>query len=230
MLSLASSQASRLSLGRGLAIALAFGALVWGPHARAQVNNITVTVNGVQAALTYVSPTQINFQIPWETTPGLSVPVQVTRDSVPSAVETITIANSSSPSMFLEDFTNGIAWMTGATGCATTQCTTAQTGTVYQLWANGLGPKNAPEQDGVPVVFNGGSLDPLQVVGGPTNCVLTIGGEPATVDYCGAAPFEIIDQLNFTYPGGVSSSTPYVDAVLTINGATGRFRVPAPAQ
>jgi len=194
------------------------------------LGGVSVTVDGVPAALTYVSPAQINFQLPWETTPGVAVNVQVTRNSVTSAVETITIANNASPSMFLNDFTDGIAWMTGAQGCEATQCNTAVTGTEYQLWANGLGPKNAPEQDGVPVVFTGGSLDPLQVAGGPTNCQLTVGGEPATVVYCGAAPFEIIDQLNFIYPSGVSTSAPYVDAVLTINGATGRFRVPAPAQ
>jgi uncharacterized protein (TIGR03437 family) len=192
------------------------------------LDGVTVTVDGTPAPLTYLSPTQINFQMPWETVPGVAVNVQVTRNNVASAVETITIAASASPSMFLEDFTNGIAWMT-APGCLTTECI-AQTGGVYQLWANGLGPKNTPEQDGVPVVFTGGSLDPLQVVGGPTACQLTIGGEPATVVYCGAAPFEIIDQLNFMYPGGVPTTEPYVDAVLTINGATGRFRVPAPTQ
>jgi len=48
------------------------------------------------------------------------------------------------------------------------------------------------------------------------------------VDYCGAAPGLIIDQVNFAYPSGISSGTPYVDATLTINGVTGRFRVPAP--
>jgi len=55
-----------------------------------------------------------------------------------------------------------------------------------------------------------------------------IGGQAATVNYCGAAPGEIIDQLNFVYPAGVSTASPYVDATLTINGVTGRFRVPAP--
>ncbi len=189
---------------------------------------VTVTVDGVAAPLVYLSPTQINFQVPWETAPGVAVQVQVTRNTIASAPETITIASSASPSMFYEDFTNGIAWMT-APGCAALQCT-AQTGGVYQLWANGLGPKNSPEQDGVPVVFTGGSLNPLQVVGGPTNCQLTIGGEPATVLYCGAAPGEIIDQLDFMYPPVGATSEPYVEAVLTINGATGRFRVPAPAQ
>jgi uncharacterized protein (TIGR03437 family) len=188
---------------------------------------VTVTVDGVPAPLVYLSPTQINFQVPWETVPGVAVNVQVTRNSIASAVETITIAASASPSMFYADFTNGIAWMTGA--CPTTQCS-AQAGGVYQLWANGLGPKNAAEEDGVPVAYSGGPLTPLEVPGGTAACQLTIGGQPATVDYCGAAPFEIIDQLNFTYPSGVSTSAPYAEAVLTINGATGRFRVPAPAQ
>ena len=197
-------------------------------HFVKSLHGVTVTVDGVPAPLTYVSPIQINFQIPWETAPGVAVNVQVTRNSVASATETITIAANASPSMFFEDFTNGVAWMT-ATGCATTQCT-AQAGTIYQLWANGLGPKNAAEQDGVPVLLGGGPLTPLEVPGGAATCRLTIGGLPARVDYCGAAPFEIIDQLNFYYPSGVSASAPYADAVLTINGATGRFRVPAPAK
>lgn len=193
------------------------------------LGGVSVAVDGVPAPLTYVSPVQINFQIPWETAPGLAVNIQVTRGSNTSAVETITIAATASPSMFLEDYTSGIAWMTGAAGCVTTQCSVAQADTAYQLWANGLGPKNAPEQDGVPVVFTGGSLSPLEVSGGTANCQLTIGGLPANVLYCGAAPGEIIDQLNFMYPSGVSTSAPYADAVLTINGAVGRFRVPAPA-
>lgn len=192
------------------------------------LSGVTVTVDGVAAPLVYVSPTQINFQMPWETAPGLAVNVVVTNGSAASAAETITMAASASPSMFFADFTNGIAWMTSPT-CATEQCT-AQAGGVYQLWANGLGPKNAPEQDGVPVVFTGGSLDPLQVAGGPTNCQLTVGGLPANILYCGAAPGEIIDQLDFIYPPVLASGAAYTEAVLTINGATGRFRVPAPPQ
>ncbi|HTQ56936.1 MAG TPA: family 16 glycosylhydrolase [Bryobacteraceae bacterium] len=191
------------------------------------VGDVSVTVGGTPAALTYVSATQINFQIPWEVTPGTAVNVQVTRAGTPSQNETITIAADTAPSMFLEDYTTGIAWMTGP-GCETSECG-AQTGGVYQLWANALGPKNAAEQDGVPAVY-AGSLTPLEVPGGNASCQLTIGGKAAAVDYCGAAPGEIIDQVNFTYPSGVSSSAPYVDTTLTINGVTGRFRLPAPAQ
>ena len=189
------------------------------------VAGVTVSVDGVNAPLIYVSPNQINFQIPWETAPGMAVNVKVTRNGIESNVEPITIAGAAAPSMFLSEFTNGVAWVTGA-GCATTECAVLP-GVEYQLWANGFGPKNVPQQDGVPVVY-AGSLAPLEVPGAPASCQLVIAAHPAQVDYCGAAPFEIIDQLNFTYPAGVPAVLPYVDATLTIDGVTGRFRIPAP--
>jgi uncharacterized protein (TIGR03437 family) len=129
--------------------------------------------------------------------------------------------------MFLNNYTTGVAWVTGTAseGCPTTQCA-VQGGGVYQLWANGLGPKNLPEQDGVADAAT--NLNDLSVVGGTASCQLTVGGVAATVTYCGAATGEIIDQLNFQYPAGIPSGTP-VEAVLTINGATGRFWLPAPA-
>jgi uncharacterized protein (TIGR03437 family) len=103
-----------------------------------------------------------------------------------------------------------------------------QTGGNYQLWANSLGPLNAPLADGQVAVYNG-ALTPLEVPGEPASCQLTIGGQTASIQYCGAAPGEIIGQINFVYPSGVSSSSPYVEASLTINGVTGYFRVPAPS-
>jgi beta-glucosidase len=186
---------------------------------------VTVSVNGVNAPLIYVSPKQINFQVPWETAPGLAVPVKVTWNGVDSNVEPVTITPVS-PSFFLSASVDGVAWVTGnvADGCATplTECS-VKAGSIYQLWANGLGPKTSPLQNGVaapPVA--------LPVSGGYGSCQLTIGGQPAQVSYCGAAPTLIIDQINFTYPAGVTATAPYVAATLTINGATGHFRVPAP--
>ena len=189
------------------------------------VSGTTVNVGGVDAALTYVSATQIYFQIPWETAPSPSVNIKVTRNAVDSNVEPVTIAAATAPALFRSEFSNGIAWLTGP-GCETAECA-VQPGVEYQLWGTGFGPKNSPQLDGVPAVYSG-SLTPLAVPGSPAACKLTIGGHPATVAYCGAAPGEIIDQLKFTYPLGVSTTSPYVDATLTINGVTGRFRVPAP--
>jgi uncharacterized protein (TIGR03437 family) len=197
-------------------------------HFVTSVAGVSVAVNDVNAPLAYVGPGQINFQIPWETAPGPAVRVQVTRAGVTSAVEQITIASTASPSMFLNDYSTGVAWVTGTVdeGCAITQCV-VQAGGYYQLWANGLGPKSLPEQDGVGDAAP--TLDDLSVVGGTASCQLTIGGIPAEVTYCGAAPGEIIDQLNFKYPAGMATGSPYVSATLTINGVTGHFRLPAPA-
>jgi uncharacterized protein (TIGR03437 family) len=189
------------------------------------VAGVSVSVNGVNAPLLYVSPAQINFQIPWGTAVGRSVEVKVTRSGVDSIVEPITITTTAAPSFFLSEFTNGVAWVTGV-GCATFECN-VQPGISYQLWGNGFGPKNGLSLDGVPAMF-AGSLTLLEVPGSPANCQLTIGGQLATVQYCGAAPGEIIDRLNFVYPSGVVSSAGYTDAALTINGVTGRFRIPAP--
>ena len=188
---------------------------------------VTVSVNGVNAPLIYVSPTQINFQIPWETPAGSSVPTVVTRDNSPSAPEYATVAAPEAPAMFLTEFNNGVAWVTGI-GCATTECA-VQAGGNYQLWANALGPKNATLQGGMGAIYSG-SLTPLEVPGGPASCQLTIGGQTALVQYCGAAPGEIIDQIDFVYPSGVTASSPYVEASLTIGGVTGYFRVPAPVE
>ena len=174
----------------------------------------------------YVSPAQINFQVPWETALGPAVNVQVTRAGAQSNVEPITIASTAAPSMFLNNYTTGVAWVTGtaAEGCPISQCA-VQAGGTYQLWANGLGPKNLPEQDGVG--DGATTINDLSVVGGTASCQLTIGGVAATVTYCGAAPGYIIDQLNFTYPPGIPSGAP-VEATLTIADATGRFLLPGP--
>jgi hypothetical protein len=69
---------------------------------------------------------------------------------------------------------------------------------------------------------HGNSRQFLAVAGGTASCQLTVGGIAATVTYCGVAPGKIIDQLNLQYPSGVSSGAP-VEAVLTINSASGRF-------
>ena len=187
------------------------------------VNGISVSVNGVNAPLVYVSPTQINFQIPWETAPGPAVTVQVSRGSATSNAETITIASAASPSMFLNNPASRVAWVTGtvAEGCPTSQCA-VQAGGTYQLWANGLGPKSVALQDGV------SAPAAATVAGGTASCQLTVGGMVAEVQYCGTAPGEIIDQVNFVYPAGVAAGAPVI-GVLTVGGVSGRFLLPAPA-
>ena len=209
--------------GQNLADNVYQGSQVYGDgRFLAAVASITVSVNAVNAPLIYVSPAQINFQIPWETPPGQPANVQVTRAGTPSGVEQIALT-AASPSVFLYSYSPNVAWVTGSVeeGCAASQCA-VRAGGEYQLWANGLGPKNVAEQDGV-----GSPMMAVPVAGGTSSCQLTIGGIAATLGYCGAAPGQIIDQVNFTYPAGVPPGAP-VAAVLTVNGASGTFLLPAP--
>jgi uncharacterized protein (TIGR03437 family) len=120
------------------------------------------------------------------------------------------------PSVFLDN--SGIALVT--------QCSHGiATGSECILWGNGFGQKNVAEVDGAP--SNPSSLAAIETVNA---CTLAIDGQPAEIAFCGAAPYLIIDQLNFVYPGGVTAGTQTVSATLTINGVTGAFPVPAPGQ
>jgi arabinan endo-1,5-alpha-L-arabinosidase len=170
----------------------------------------TVTVGGRTAPLTYVSPEQINFQIPWSTPVGSPVKVQVTRDGVASNGAMI-LLSAAAPSAFALADRKAVMSCLGGPVRAGAACT---------LWGNGFGKKEKSLQDGVPA--------PLEAVRTAGPCTLTIEGVVAAVQYCGAAPGLAIDQLNFEYPIGVSSDFGEATAILTIGSVAARFAIPAP--
>jgi uncharacterized protein (TIGR03437 family) len=161
-----------------------------------------VLVNGVPAPLTYLSPGQINFQIPWETPTG-PVSVQVTRYGFATSSQTVAVS-SAAPSAFASG------------GAAIMSCVNGSTCT---LWGNGFGAKNGITRDGIAASATPYSLPDLETV---ASCTLTIGGVPAQVTYCGAAPGLIVDQLNFIYPAGSTAT----DAVLSIGNVSGTLKLP----
>ena len=175
----------------------------------------TVLVNGIPAPLIYVSPTQINFQAPWATPVG-PAGVQVARYGFATGSEAVTFP-AAAPSAFA---VNGTAIVNCAGGTVTA-------GATCTIWGNGFGPKNGAVRDGVPASPAPFLLSDLETIG---ICSLTIGGKTAQVTYCGAAPGQITDQLNFIYPPGVPAGSSTVDAVLTIGSVSGSFKMPAPAQ
>ena len=189
-------------------------------------SGVRVAVNGVNAPLIYASSTQINFQVPWETsiTPTAPASVAVVRNSVSSNVQPITLG-AAAPSAFVT-YSNGVAILTcySNTGAVTGL---VSIGEVCTLYGNGFGAKNSVSQDGVPA---SGSLSGLEVPGSPASCQFSIAGVTAVVSYCGAAPSEVIDQLNFTYPAGVAVSSAPTYASLTVNGIGGTFSIPSPSQ
>jgi uncharacterized protein (TIGR03437 family) len=179
------------------------------------VAGVSVSVNEINAPLTYTSPGQINFQVPWETPVApAAVAVQVTRDAVASNAQAVTIS-ATSPSAFA---VNGVAIVTCFNSAVTA-------GAVCTLWGNGFGGTNSPQQDGVPASASA----PLNALSASGACTLSISGQSAGIQYCGAAPGQVIDQLNFVYPAGVPAGPLPVDATLTIGSASATFQVAAPA-
>lgn len=171
---------------------------------------VSVRVDGRAAPLTYVSPTQINFQVPWEAPPGAGgAGVEVVRSGVASNRESVTLAPTA-PSVFE---LAPSAWFT-PTGPGTAIVTCS--GQNCTLWGNGFG---APAQaDGAPA----------PAARTAAACTLQIENQPASVSYCGTAPGLIIDQLNFTYPAGLPANATVLNASLQVGDASSRFQVPPP--
>jgi uncharacterized protein (TIGR03437 family) len=135
-------------------------------------SGVRVLVNGAAAPLIYVSPTQINFQIPMATPGG---PTSFAETSVAGSSNALTAALVYSA---IGIFANICSQVTGA------NCT---------LYVDGMGVTSPPQLDGVPAGTN-----PLPRV--TSGCEVTVGDVSATVTYCGMAPGEIIGQINFIWP------------------------------
>jgi uncharacterized protein (TIGR03437 family) len=177
--------------------------------------------NGAPMFFTFVSNagSQLNVMIPWELQGATSALVKVTVDGfVDSNVITIPLATYA-PQLF----------NCGTAACAIDQTTYAASpgavsatnpvhaGDIVQLYGNGFGPVNNQPVSGVPAPASG---NPLSSTKAP--CTVTVGGQNATVYYCGLAPgtpaeFEVViavpsglatgNQPVLVTTGGVSSKS-----------------------
>ena len=169
---------------------------IWARSDFAPLNNtlptnlsgVELTVNGVPAAVYYISPTQVSFQVPNGITGTATV--QVLRDGVPSNTITAT-AVSSSPGIFpvIVNGTNYDAAVFLDRSLAGDPSIgpgfrNARPGDVVQFYATGLEPTPA----GVPVSVQGVS-----------GVMVTIGNVSFPADAAAlVAPGEF--QINFTVP------------------------------
>jgi uncharacterized protein (TIGR03437 family) len=186
-------------------------------------SGVQVLVNGEESPLIYLSPNQINFQVPWDSLVGTPINVQVSLNGVLSNAIPITLTTTA-PAIFGQVYTTpGPLYSLNMPvfGCVNMTQPYPQAGEYCTIWGNGFGQTS-------PTLTDGG----LAVLSGPSwtvnSCSLTIAGVPASVTYCGAAPGEIIYQMNFIYPAGVQG-TCAVKSSITVNGNTGPLWMWAPA-
>ena len=171
-----------------------------GANLPAQLDKVSVTIDGKPAFVDYISPTQLNVLSPADTAVG-PVPVQVTYAGKTSNVLNGTEA-AFAPAMFMfsplaQEYVAAVRSDGQYLGPATLYpglTVPAHAGDVILLYGTGFGPTN-PTTDfsqtfsGAPPTVN--------------TVTATIGGVPATVQFAGlVAPGEY--QFNVLVPGGLT--------------------------
>ena len=182
------------------------------------LDNVSVQIDGKKAAISYVSPGQLNVQAPTDTTTG---PVQVqVNNSSGTATGTATLQNYS-PAFFTFQAkyaaalhnTDGVyVAPAGYFGSAATS-RPAQPGETLQIYATGFGPTTPAVPAGQLV----GSPAPLSDL---TQLHVTIGGVAATVQYAGiVAPGEY--QINAIVPQVANGDQPILATIAGVSSQTG---------
>jgi uncharacterized protein (TIGR03437 family) len=168
-----------------------------------QLNGTTVTLNGIAAPILYLSPVQINAQVPGDLQGSLTADVVVT--TVKGASNTVTVAISDGKAMGI--FTQGSAGCgqiaafnvhaDGSIAVNTTQSSLdPQTDLGLSIFLTGIGPFR-DRQDGVPWQFN-----PADQAASPMAAILGIPNLSSfrtllNINYAGPAPGLVgVDQVN----------------------------------
>ncbi len=185
------------------------------------LNNVTVTVNGENAPISFVSSTQINFLTPADIVPGTPAKIQVTNNGLASAVVSVPVVslapaffvigtNSTSGNNYIAA-THADGTLIGPAGLLKGATTTpAKPGETIVLYATGFGQTN-------PVIPNAQAITaplPLPVL--PT---IVIDGLPAQVTFAGLTGTGVY-QINVVVPQGVMTNSDLLVAGLLGNGET----------
>jgi len=165
----------------------------------------------VPGRLTYVSPNQVNLQVPWELQGQSQARVKVVYNRIYGNVVTIPLADYS-PAFF--EVGSGAVAALDANYQLVSSSNPAGGGQVVMLFANGLGPVTNQPATGEPAPY-----DPLAET--LTKPVVTIGGRSAEVFFSGLAPgFAGLYQINVAIPAGLSAGNQPV--TVSIGGRTSK--------
>jgi uncharacterized protein (TIGR03437 family) len=167
------------------------------PPLPVKLSDVSVSVNGVPAPLYYVSPVQINAQIPFATAAG-TAKIQVS-SSAGTATLTAQVA-AAAPAVFTVNSVGSGAGAIehGLTGQLVTSASPAAAGEIVSVYCTGLGAVNPSAVTGAAApVPAPQTVLPVQVY---------IAGGLAPVSYAGLAPgFAGLYQVNVQVPSGTPS-------------------------
>lgn len=188
--------------GNGLA-GLTLGAT--GTPLPTSLGGVMLTVNSAPSPLYFVSPGQINFQVPWEVAGRPSPDVSISASGFIESSVPLKLAQYA-PGIFTDGAPNGqaIAAIAGTAILAAPAgyapgTRPARTGETLTLYCTGLGPVDNTPLTGFPT-----PPDPLaRTTAQPT---VTIGGRSASVSFSGLAPgLTGVYQINVQVPSGAAA-------------------------
>jgi uncharacterized protein (TIGR03437 family) len=179
--------------------------------------NSCITVNGQPIPLIFVSPTQINAQMPFQAVGAETIVVHTpggTSDNYNLTVQ------PTAPAVFLSGVagpeTNLPTIIRAANGLLATDSNPIHSGDVLIIYATGLGQTNPAGLTGYPAPGN-----PLSSA--LAAATVTLGGMNLPVIYAGLAPGEVgVYQINVTVPGGTPTG---LGLPLVINQGDGSVSV-----
>ena len=180
---------------------LAASTMVWNGDFPTSLGDVSVTVNGKPGYLWFVSPTQINLQLPDDTATGSVIVVVTTLTG--SFTSTVTLG-AASPSLSLLDSkhvaaltsnSDGSMDIVGPVGAFSYVTRPVAPGGSLILYGVGFGPTDPPVKAGAAVTASAVTVNPVTV---------TIGGVSAPVTYSGIVGAGLY-QINVTVPPGTPS-------------------------
>ncbi len=221
--------AASFQLGQGIApgsLVAVFGSGLSGDSVAASYVPLPISINSpdttglptsvgidgagvsVPAPLLYISPLQVNIQVPWELAGQSSVQMKINLEPLNGVLITVPVSTYS-PSCFTAN--NIVIGQTYPSYGLITASNPAVPGQTIILYCTGLGPVNNQPATGA-AATDGTSTT-------KTTPTVTIGGQTANVSFSGLAPGLVgVNQLNVVVPANAPSGTQPL--VLSIGGVT----------
>jgi uncharacterized protein (TIGR03437 family) len=174
------------------------------------LNGVSVLINGKNAPLYFVSPTQINALVPFATT-GATATISVQNNNATSNTVTVPVAATAPGIYSLDQSGSGSGAILHADFSVVNDASPAAAGETVLIYLTGMGTTNPTVSDGT-----AGNASTLYNAVAPAT--IYVGGKPGTVVFSGLAPgFPGLYQINVTLPAALPGTGRLPLAIGTAN-------------